>query len=235
MWAITVFASDRRRPIGVSTAATSSHRPSACALVPDTMTTKSSAYADIGISPHTAPGGRSPVPDDDGPFGRCCFPPGLVEVIVEDREGDAGKQRRRVRRIWPPWSRWPCVQRPPRPRPGPRAGSLGLRPPSLRPSAGAAPSLPARCRPRPDRRRLRLRCGRGRGPAGRCGWTGQLIAVEQAALGVLGSVGGGRFGQDAFYLGPYQPAPRLASSAASAPIGPVDGDGSHRQQPGRRA
>jgi hypothetical protein len=43
MWHTFVFASDRRKPIGARTAATSSLTVSACAWVPDTNTTKSSA------------------------------------------------------------------------------------------------------------------------------------------------------------------------------------------------
>ena len=44
MWVTRVFSSERRRPIGESTAATSSRNASACSLVPVNKTTKSSAY-----------------------------------------------------------------------------------------------------------------------------------------------------------------------------------------------
>ena len=71
MWTILVFSTDRRRPIGRSTAATSSCKPSAWVRVPDTRTTLSRAGArrwpfgparfpgplaepDVRLSPHPA-------------------------------------------------------------------------------------------------------------------------------------------------------------------------------------
>ena len=44
MWVIIVFSSDRRKPIGEITAATSSRTASVWVRVPLTSTTKSSAY-----------------------------------------------------------------------------------------------------------------------------------------------------------------------------------------------
>src|SRR4051794_17435601 len=62
MWQTFVFASDRRSPIGASTVATSSRRASACAWVPATSTTKSSAYAASVVMPRPL---RDPCVDGD--------------------------------------------------------------------------------------------------------------------------------------------------------------------------
>ena len=51
MWVISVFSSDRRKPMVDKTSATSGSSASVCALVPETRMTKSSAYAERGVMP----------------------------------------------------------------------------------------------------------------------------------------------------------------------------------------
>ena len=55
MWVIFVFSADRRRPIGASAVAACSSICSACSRVPETMSSQSSAYAEVLVMP-TWPG-----------------------------------------------------------------------------------------------------------------------------------------------------------------------------------